>query len=194
MEAGPVTPTLCWETLSPHTPAAPPDECPTRKVLSVQHYTWRQGLSRTVHGLCLPFITSFSCFASTLCKTSFLSHEFCTIFSSSLPLYFFFQFCQEEMAYYYAIKCIALLFCDSGGLLCMSFVAQLCLTLCHSMDCCPKGSSVHRILQPRILDRVAIPSFRGSCRPKDGTQLSGTGWQIHHHLATREAHWGSGNY
>ena len=30
---------------------------------------------------------------------------------------FFFQFCQEEMADNYAIKCIDLLFCDFGGLL-----------------------------------------------------------------------------
>ena len=28
-------------------------------------------------------------------------------------------------------------------------VAQLCLTLCESMDCSPPGSSVHRILQAR---------------------------------------------
>ena len=41
-------------------------------------------------------------------------------------------------------------------------VAQLCLTLCDSMDCSPPGSSVHGILQVRILARVAIPSSRGS--------------------------------
>jgi len=37
-------------------------------------------------------------------------------------------------------------------------VAQSCLTLCNSMDCSPPGSSVHGILQARILERVAIPS------------------------------------
>jgi len=31
------------------------------------------------------------------------------------------------------------------------FVAQLCLTLCAPMDCSPSGSSVHGILQARIL-------------------------------------------
>ena len=30
-------------------------------------------------------------------------------------------------------------------------------TLCEPMDCSPPGSSVHRILQPRILEWVAIP-------------------------------------
>ena len=27
---------------------------------------------------------------------------------------------------------------------------QSCLTLCNPVDCCPPGSSVHGILQPRI--------------------------------------------
>ena len=31
-------------------------------------------------------------------------------------------------------------------------VAQSCLTLCNPMDCSPPGSSVHGILQARILD------------------------------------------
>ena len=39
-------------------------------------------------------------------------------------------------------------------------VAQLCLTLCDPMDCSSPGSSVHGILQARILEWVAI-SFSG---------------------------------
>ena len=39
-------------------------------------------------------------------------------------------------------------------------VAQSCLILCDSMDCNPPGSSVHGILQARILQWVAI-SFSG---------------------------------
>ena len=39
---------------------------------------------------------------------------------------------------------------------------QLCLTLCDLVDCSPPGSSVHGILQARILEWVAMPSFRGS--------------------------------
>ena len=39
-------------------------------------------------------------------------------------------------------------------------VTQSCLTLCNPMDCSPPGSSVHGILQARILERVAI-SFSG---------------------------------
>ena len=33
-----------------------------------------------------------------------------------------------------------------------------CATLCDPMDCNPPGSSVHGILQARILEWVAIPS------------------------------------
>ena len=35
---------------------------------------------------------------------------------------------------------------------------QLCLTLCNPVDCSPPGSSVHGILQARILEWVAVPS------------------------------------
>ena len=41
-------------------------------------------------------------------------------------------------------------------------VAQPCLTLCDPVDWSPPGSSVHEILQARILEWVAIPFFRGS--------------------------------
>ena len=37
---------------------------------------------------------------------------------------------------------------------------QSCLTLFDPMDCSPPGSSVHRILQARILEGVAMPSSR----------------------------------
>ena len=40
-------------------------------------------------------------------------------------------------------------------------VAQSCLTLCNHMDCSLPGSSVHGILQARILKQVAILFSRG---------------------------------
>ena len=39
-------------------------------------------------------------------------------------------------------------------------VAQLCPILCDPMDCSPSGSSVHGVLQARILEWVAIPFSR----------------------------------
>ena len=53
-------------------------------------------------------------------------------------------------------------------------VTQLCLTLCDPVDCSPPGSSVHGILQARILEWVAIPFSRGSSWPRDWTRLSHT--------------------
>ena len=44
----------------------------------------------------------------------------------------------------------------------MSSVAQSYPTHCDPMVCSPTGSSVHGILQARILERVAISSSRGS--------------------------------
>ena len=55
------------------------------------------------------------------------------------------------------------------------------------MDCSPPGSSVHEILQARILEWVVMPSSRGSYPPRDWTCLSCIGRQIPYHWATWEA-------
>ena len=52
------------------------------------------------------------------------------------------------------------------------FVTQLCATLCDPMDCSLPGSSVHGILQARILEWVTIPFSRGSSQLRDQTQVS----------------------
>ena len=54
-------------------------------------------------------------------------------------------------------------------MLCVCSVAQLCPTLCDSRDCSPPGSSVHGILQARILEWVTISYSRGSSQPRDQT-------------------------
>ena len=46
---------------------------------------------------------------------------------------------------------------------------QSCPTLCDPVDCSPPGSSVHGMLQARILEWVAMPSSRGSSRPRGRT-------------------------
>ena len=45
-------------------------------------------------------------------------------------------------------------------------------TPCDRIDCSPPGSSVHEILQARILEWVAMTSSRGSSQPMDQTQVS----------------------
>ena len=44
--------------------------------------------------------------------------------------------------------------------------------LCVTMDCNSPGSSVHGILQARILQWVIMPSSRGSSQPRDWTSVS----------------------
>ena len=68
-----------------------------------------------------------------------------------------------------------------------SEVAQLCPTLCDPLEYSPPGSSVHGILQARILERVAISFSRGSSRPRDQTQVSHTAGRCFTIWATREA-------
>ena len=49
---------------------------------------------------------------------------------------------------------------------------QSCPTLCDPMDCSLPGSSVHGILQARMLEWVAMPSSKGSFLLRDLTQIS----------------------
>ena len=53
----------------------------------------------------------------------------------------------------------------------LCLVTQLCLTLCDPMFCSPPDSSVHGILQARILEGVAVASSRGSSQPRDWTRF-----------------------
>ena len=56
-----------------------------------------------------------------------------------------------------------------------------------TVDYSPPGSSVHGILQARILEWVAISSSKGSSSPRDQTRVSCIGRCILHHCAT----WGA---
>ena len=67
-------------------------------------------------------------------------------------------------------------------------ITQLCPTLCDPMDCRPPGSSVHGILQARILEWVAIPFSRGSSQPRDGTWVSSIAGRFFTFWAAKEAH------
>ena len=59
-------------------------------------------------------------------------------------------------------------------------VAQSCPALCDPVDCGPPGSSVHGILQARVLEWVAIPFSRGSFPSRDRTRVSCIGrWVLY---------------
>ena len=68
-----------------------------------------------------------------------------------------------------------------------SEVTQLCPTLCDPVDCSPPGSSVHGILQARVLEWVTISFSRGSSWPRYRTQVSHIGGRCFNLWATREA-------
>ena len=64
---------------------------------------------------------------------------------------------------------------------------QSCPTLCDPRDCSLLSSTVHGILQERILEWVAMPFSRGSSQPRDQTQLSYIAGGFFTIWATREA-------
>ena len=61
---------------------------------------------------------------------------------------------------------------------------QSCPILCDPPDHTLPGSSVHGILQTRILKWAAMPASRGSFTPRDGTrvfQIACTGERVLYH-------------
>ena len=82
------------------------------------------------------------------------------VFTYGLFLYFkeFFLMIQQSHCWAY-IKLVCV---------CVQLL-QSCLTLCDPMGCSPPGSSVHGILQARILEWVAMPFSMGSSWPWDWT-------------------------
>ena len=68
-----------------------------------------------------------------------------------------------------------------------SEVTQACPTLCDPMDCGLPGSSVHGIVQARILEWVAISFSKGSSQCRDPTQVSRIVDRLFTIWATRES-------
>ena len=67
-------------------------------------------------------------------------------------------------------------------------VSQWRPTLCNPMNCSPLGSSVHGILQGRILEWVAIPFSRESFWPRGQTQVSHIAGRFFTVWATRKVY------
>ena len=74
---------------------------------------------------------------------------------------------EKEMTTHSSIPVWEIPWTEEPGRLKKVKVTQSCLTLCDHMD-----YTNHEILQPRILERVAIPFSRGSSRPRNRTQVS----------------------
>ena len=67
--------------------------------------------------------------------------------------------------------------------------AQPCPTPCDPVDCSPPGSSVHGILQARILDWVAVPSSRGDLPDPEIRPTSLTSPELADGFFTTNAMW-----
>ena len=70
-----------------------------------------------------------------------------------------------------------------------SFITKLYPTVCNPLDCSLPVSSVHEILQARILKWVAVPFSRGSSRPRNRNRVSCIVGKFFTNWATREAHY-----
>ena len=77
-------------------------------------------------------------------------------------------------------KCLS----GSGGGGGGGLVAQSCLTPCDPTDCIAPGSSVHGILQARILEWVAISFSRRSSQPRNRTRCAICNLQNKEHTST----------
>ena len=60
----------------------------------------------------------------------------------------------------------------------MCLVVQSYPALCNPLNCSPPISSVHGILQTRILEWVAMPSSRGSSQPNPGIEPRSPSLQV----------------
>ena len=95
----------------------------------------------------------------------------------SVHIHFFFRFF-SCIGHYRALRRVPCLY--NRFLLVIYFIYMCacmlsrfsCVRLCDTMDCSPRGSSVHGILQARILEWAAMPFSRGSSRPRDRTHVS----------------------
>ena len=96
-----------------------------------------------------------------MCKTCMLNTEKC--WWRKLKNFYI----NEKIYCAYGLK-------DDVKMSCMH--AQSLQTLCDPVDCSPPGSSVHGILQTRVLEWITMPSSRGSFQPRDWTLLSYVSW------------------
>ena len=92
---------------------------------------------------------------------------------------------QSSAFFMVLIYTLVIYVCSGSSLLLFSLISQsvvlvahLCPTLCNPMDWGLPGSSVHGILQARILERVALSLPRRSSWPRDWTQVSCTAGRL----------------
>ena len=81
------------------------------------------------------------------------------------------HFCNWSIMYNIVLVSVMQQWCSFINVYVCVCATQSCPTLCDPMDYTPTGSSVHGILQARILAWLAIPFSRGSSQPRGWTQV-----------------------
>ena len=102
----------------------------------------------------------------TTCRCECIKWLFCLSLFSQFPTTHYYS---EQVKFPKTTMCLCL--CAKS--------LQSCLTVCDPIDCSPPDSSLHGILQARILKWVAIPFSRRSSRRRDQTYAA--------HLLHRQA-------
>ena len=104
-------------------------------------------------------IVDLQCCVSFYCKAKLFSHTYIHSSLDSFPIQSLQSIDQSPLCY------------TVGPCMCAKSLRS-CPTFHDSVDCSPPDSSVHGILQARILKWVAMPSSRGSAWPRDQTHVS----------------------
>ena len=84
----------------------------------------------------------------------------------------FYPFSYEVCSFGYKAAWVMRWFFSNKTTFKMILWSSSCPTVYNPRDCSPPGSSVHGILQARILECVALSFSRGSSPPRDWTQVS----------------------
>ena len=106
-------------------------------------------------------------------QVSFIAGRFFTSWATRCVTYLALMCISVSNYHFVYFKCIQSCVCVCVCVCtCSGITHLLCPTLCDPMDCSPPGSFVHRILQARILEWVAIPFCNRSSWPRDQTRVS----------------------
>ena len=149
----------------PRSPAENKGETPKHSTYQILQLHWKWYLthfqSRTVYTKLDMIIGQ----QAHLLKLFFLPQNLIQWHSLLLFLWIIFHF--FSLLLYHLNGNVSYILC----LLCAKLL-QSCPALCNPVDWSPPGSSVHRILQARILEWVVIPITRGSSQPREQTHVS----------------------
>ena len=80
----------------------------------------------------------------------------------------------HDLCFSKTVMCVSFFLFEACVCVCVCVCAQSlqsCLILCDPMNCNPPGFSVYGIFQARILERVTMPSSRGSSQSRDRTHI-----------------------